>query len=159
MDEPKPKKTIGRAEKLQFPELNFVDVYARIDTGAATSAIWASRVEAQDGVLQVTFFGKESPHFTGQTVQFSDFDTTVVASSTGEAQQRYVVTLLVGLRGRRVRAKFTLADRSTQVYPVLIGRNVLRGKFIVDVKHGKTLRTQEKKRTESLRQQLDGTKE
>ena len=33
-------------------------------------------------------------------------------------------------------ATFTLADRSTQVYPVLIGRATLNGKFIVDVQKG-----------------------
>jgi hypothetical protein len=41
-----------------------------------------------------------------------------------------------------------------QVYPVLIGRNVLRGKFIVDVKRGKPLIHQERLRSMRLRQRL-----
>jgi hypothetical protein len=45
------------------------------------------------------------------------------------------------------------------VYPVLIGRNVLLGKFIVDVKKGKSLKEAERKRTEDLRNKLDEIEE
>jgi hypothetical protein len=47
-------------------------------------------------------------------------------------------------------ATFTLADRSSQVYPVLIGRATLRGKFIVDVQMGSPLREEEEKRSMEL---------
>ena len=56
--------------------------------------------------------------------------------------------------GRRIRATFTIANRQTQVYPVLIGRNVLRGKFIIDVKLGKVLSLAEKKRIAILQSQI-----
>ena len=77
-------------------------------------------------------------------MRFQDFDSVVVTSSNGQSQERYKIRLLVKLKGKKVRAWFTLADRSTQVYPVLIGRNVLAGKFIVDVKRGSTLRDEER---------------
>jgi hypothetical protein len=150
---PSDKKTIGRAEALAFPELGFADVYARIDTGARTSAIWVSQaVETTDGKLAVVFFGEESTHCTGETIYFEDFDRAAIASSTGHIEERYRVRLLVKIGGRRIRGNFTLADRSTQVYPVLIGRNILRGKFIVDVKHGTPLVEAEKQRTIKLQQ-------
>ncbi|HET8671344.1 MAG TPA: RimK/LysX family protein [Candidatus Saccharimonadales bacterium] len=155
MAQEKEKRIIGRAEKLSFPELGLVDIHARIDTGAKTSSIWTSYIEEREGVLLVTFFGKPSPYFTDEPVAFEQFDRTVVATSTGHTQTRYKVRLLVKLRGKKVRAWFTLADRSTQVYPVLIGRNVLLGKFIGDVKKGKSLKEEERERTKRLRSELE----
>jgi hypothetical protein len=159
MAEESEKKIVGRAEKVDLPELSFERVSARIDTGARTSAIWASEAVKNGEKLEIMFFDPSSEHYTGQAVTFDEFDTTVVASSTGHTQTRYKVRLLVKIKGKKVRAWFTLADRSTQVYPVLIGRNVLLGKFIVDVKKGKSLREQERMRTESLRSELDGTED
>jgi hypothetical protein len=153
------KKVVGRAEGLSFPELGFESVSARIDTGAKTSAIWASQVNKEGDQLKVVFFDEQSDLYTGHVVTFNEFETTVVASSTGHTQARYKVRLLAKLKGKKIRAWFTLADRSSQVYPVLIGRNVLLGKFIVDVKKGKSLKEAERKRTEDLRNKLDEIEE
>lgn len=151
---PKDKKIIGRAEQVSFPELGIAEAYARIDTGARTAAIWASKAEIVDGKLAVVFFDAENPHYTGEVHYFDAFERTVVASSNGLQEERYKVLLLVKLGGKRIRGSFTLADRSTQVYPVLIGRNILRGKFIVDVKQGTTLVVEEKLRSEALKTHL-----
>jgi hypothetical protein len=151
----KPKRSVGRAEQLDFPELSFAGVPARIDTGAKTSALWTSQVTEEDGTLHVVFFGKESPHYTGKTISFDTYEPTIIASSNGHLQHRYKVRLLVKLKGKKVRAWFTLAERSTQVYPVLVGRNVLLGKFIVDVKKGRILKEEEDRRSAALRAELE----
>jgi hypothetical protein len=159
MQAPKQKTIIGQAECIDLPELGFSNVYARIDTGARTSAIWASRAKEQDGRLAVVFFGKKSEYYTGEVVYFEDYDLIAVASSNGHITQRYKISAAVRIGGRRIRTYFTLADRSTQVYPVLIGRNTLRGKFIVDVKQGTPLREEEKQRTETLQSHVRKGKE
>lgn len=149
----KAKNIIGQAEIVEFPELAIKDIYARIDTGARTSAIWASSIERTPEGLVVVFFGPGSKWYTGEPVTFTTFDTTVVASSNGVAEERFKIRLLMRINGRRVRAWFTLADRSTQVYPILVGRNILRGKFLVDVSQGtRDLLPDEQKRTEMLKQ-------
>jgi hypothetical protein len=149
------RKIIGRAEQLSFPEQELNGIPARIDTGAKTSSIWASKVtKRDDDTLAVVLFGDGNHFYDGHELSFSEYETTIVSTSTGEAQQRYKVRLLVKIKGKRVRAWFTLADRSTQVYPVLIGRNVLLGKFIVDVKKGHILKDEEEKRTQALRSNI-----
>ena len=148
------KKLIGRAERLDFPELALENVYARIDTGAKTSAIWVSDVTEKDGKLEVIFLGSSAEQYTAKPCIFDEFEKIVVASSNGQAQSRYKVRILVKIKGKKIRAWFTLADRSTQVYPVLIGRNVLAGKFIVDVKKGKALKDQERQRSQALQNKL-----
>lgn len=150
----KPKRVIGRAENISFPELKLEAIPARIDTGARTAAIWASNIAVEDGRLTFTLFDKQSPHYTGEQLSFDTFGEQVVASSTGIAEKRFKVKLLVKLQGKKIRASFTLANRATQVYPVLIGRNVLMGKFIVDVKQGKAQHKAEKQRIAELQSKL-----
>lgn len=132
------KKIIGNATVVSFPALDIENVPARVDTGARLSSIWGS-AKVQDGVLHVTFFGKTSPLFTGKSHSFEHFDEVEVTSSMGHTQMRYMIVLVVRINGKRVRASFTVADRSKQTFPILVGRNILRGKFIVDVKKGKLL--------------------
>jgi hypothetical protein len=148
------RRLIGRAELVHFPELEVEGVPARIDTGARTSAIWASDVEIKDGVLTCVFFGPEAPFYTGKRIAFEHFEEQMVASSNGIAEKRFKVKLLIKLKGKKVRAAFTLANRSTQVYPILIGRNVLLGKFIVDVKKGHPDREAERQRIDELQARL-----
>ena len=123
------KTIIGRVEPVKFPELAEQEYLARIDTGATYSTIWASARETNQG-LEVSFFDGK------YTKTFSEFFRRGVRNSTGEIQSRYVIKTIISLKGRRVRAKLTLSDRSNQMYPVLIGRNILRNKFIVDVAQG-----------------------
>ncbi|HZM64502.1 MAG TPA: RimK/LysX family protein [Candidatus Saccharimonadales bacterium] len=135
----KAKTVIGRSEKVSLPELGISNLPARIDTGAGVSAIWADSVaESADG-LEVVFLGPENPAYTGAAQHFTKFGRTEVRSSNGHSQVRYTIRTLVLIGGRKIRAEFTLADRSSQLYPVLIGRNILRGKFVVDVKLGSSL--------------------
>jgi hypothetical protein len=142
----KEKELIGRAEIVHFPELDWSEqVHARIDSGARTSSIWGEATVNDSGGLDVIFFGVNGVRHT-----FSEYGHAVVASSNGHVDKRFTVQLLVRIKSRKIRATFTIANRATQVYPVLIGRNVLRGKFIVDVKLGNVLKTAEKKRNTSL---------
>jgi ribosomal protein S6--L-glutamate ligase len=128
------KKTIiGPSELLSFPELELGAVPARVDTGARTSTIWASNIQEHDGTLSYTLFDVNNELHTGRIVTTDHFTKIVVTPSNGIAEERYVVKLLVVFAEKRIRASFTLANRSTQSYPVLVGRNVLRGKFVVDV--------------------------
>lgn len=143
---------VGRVEEVSFPELGIGPIHARIDTGAQTSALWVSSAIEKDGRLEVIFFAPGHPLYTGTTCYFDDFTLGMVASSNGQAEARYKVRTLVSIGGKRIRARLTLADRSTQTYPALIGRNVLRGKFIVDVKVGTPLVKAEKERSRKLQE-------
>lgn len=150
---------IGRSEYVGFPALGLEPIPARIDTGAKTSSIWASNIHLRQGALCFTLFDSSSEYFNGHEIETKSYETRVVASSNGMSEERYVVKLVVVLAGRRVRASFSLANRSTQAYPVLVGRNILRGKFLVDVKLGQPLTQAEKSRSQQLQSKLRDTKE
>lgn len=148
------KQLIGRAENIDLPTLAVAGLPARIDTGARTTSLWASQVREHDGVLEVVLLGPSHPLYTGEVHRFEHFTQGMVASSNGQAELRYKIRVPLRIGGRRVRATVTLADRSTQVYPVLVGRNVLRGKFIVDVQLGEPLLAEERQRSRELQSQL-----
>lgn len=154
MTDQQPLITIGRAEEVIFPEYGASASPARVDTGAKTSAIWASNIVEKDRTLHFVLFDSLSPFYTGKLLTSRDYSVRTVTSSTGHGEDRYAVKLIVVIGGKKIKATFTLADRSTQVYPILIGRNVLRGKFIVDVKRGKPFIEQEHVRLQRLRQRL-----
>ncbi len=147
----KDKTIIGRAERVVFPTCGRGFLHARIDTGAKTSSIWATDIQETDNGLIVRLTDPEYDIY--QHIQtFKHFDRVRVASSMGHEQIRYKVKIPIIIRSRKIMATFTLADRSTQVYPVLIGRNTLQGKFIVDVSKGSPLKEKERERSMVLQQ-------
>jgi hypothetical protein len=152
----KPAITIGRAEKVYLLDYMEQPVVAKVDTGADLSSIWASAIHEEGGVLSFCLFGPESTVYTGEVVRLSegDYSITRVASSFGQRELRYTVKLRIKLAGRVVLATFTLADRSTKTYPILLGRRLLQGKFVVDVSKGHPLRQEERQKQEKLRADL-----
>ena len=146
------KTIIGRVEQITFPSLNGVKMHARIDTGAKTSSMWALSTEERATGLFVVF-----PLENGATVSdtFVHYSQVKVSSSMGHEQVRYKVRLSAVIKKRRIYATFTLADRSRQVYPVLIGRKILMRKFIVDVAKGSPLLEEEERRSAILQECIE----
>lgn len=130
------KKIIGNMEYAWLVEAGVKKVPARIDTGARTSSIWASDIRETDEGLCYHLFAPQSPFFTAEPLVQKHYTKVAVASSNGHVQVRYRVSMTIQIRGRRIKTYCTLADRSTQAFPLLIGRNTLRGKFVVDVQRG-----------------------
>lgn len=54
-----------------------------------------------------------------------------IKSSLGK-EKRGVVYLVIEIKGRKFYTKATLSDRSIMAYPVLIGRNIIHGNFVID---------------------------
>ncbi len=128
---------IGRTAKVNFPLDGIKNVPVKIDTGADTSSIWASELYIDDtNELSFVLFAKESPHYSGKRHKTRSFSVNLIRSSNGMRQLRYRVSLTIEIAGRKVRGSFTLADRSHNRFPVLIGCALLKRKFLVDVSKG-----------------------
>jgi hypothetical protein len=129
------KVIVGRAEELSFPELDMLEIPAKVDTGAYRSAVHASdiRVDPQTGQLSFMLLGGHPVCGVMATrVQTDDFKQVTIANSFGQEEKRYEVRLRVKLGPKIFWARFTLADRSKKIYPILIGRKLLNGRFVVD---------------------------
>jgi hypothetical protein len=127
---------IGRVEKLAIINGGIIDLPAKIDTGAYSSAVWATEIVEDKGELSFILLGPKSPFYTGEVIKTKNYDIAIVQNSFGQKENRYGVTLNVELAGRKIRSRFTLANRALKSYPALIGRRMLNKRFIVDVSKG-----------------------
>ncbi len=147
--------TIGRTSKINFPVDGIKNVPAKIDTGADSSSVWASHLRVDDdNRLHFVLFDEGSQYYTGIEHHAKSFTVRLVRSSNGTTQIRYAVGLVVILGGKRIRGTFTLADRSKNTYPVLVGCKLLNKKFLVDVSRGYTRPDDLKIKTGSLNREL-----
>ncbi len=131
------KKIIGRKEKISLPRLGLRLAWAKIDTGAYTSSIHAEQIreEIVEGkkVLAFQVLLPGHPCFTGETLRFEKYREKKVKNSFGHAETRYLIETKIRLAGETYTAEFTLSDRSSMKNSILLGRKLLRHRFLVDV--------------------------
>ena len=127
---------IGRKDKVDLPEIGIFDVEVKIDSGAYSCSIHCCSIEidhdVEEPVLKVIFLDPEHIRYTGRVHEFTDFRQKNVKSSTGEAQLRYFIRLHIKLFDQVLLADFSLTTRNNMRSPILLGRKVLNGKFIID---------------------------
>jgi hypothetical protein len=123
---------VGGVETVYVPpfEMSF---QARMDTGAETSSIDAHNIKPfeRDGEKWVSF--DLTNRKNGQHHRFEKpivRKTNIVRTIQGE--KRYVVHFDIKIGEEIIDTEFTLNDRSKFEYQVLIGRNIINGRFIID---------------------------
>ena len=119
-------KIIGRREFVGFPLLNMNQLVAKIDTGAYSNAIHCKSIELKNDKLYINFFDDEV-HI------FSDFTQKKIKNSSGEMEERFIIQTKIHLGGKKINTRMSLTDRGSMRYPILIGRRLLKRKFLVDV--------------------------
>ena len=104
-----------------------------MDTGAETSSLDAKNIRPfeRDGEKWVSFDiinrkNGEKHHYQKPVKR----KTNIVR--TGEKERRYVVHMDIKFGKEIINAEFTLNDRDKFDYQVLIGRNIINGRFIID---------------------------
>ena len=110
---------IGWREWIELPGLLPLPVKAKIDTGARTSAIHCFRIRR--------FSDGGAPH-----VAFAILDERIVRSSNGEAETRVVIGTTARLGALEWPIELTLADRDMMGFRMLLGREAIRRRFLID---------------------------
>ncbi|WP_244245316.1 ATP-dependent zinc protease [Leptospira kemamanensis] len=126
------KPIIGRVEWVEFPNWK-VKLRARIDTGALSSSINAVNIErvVENGetyILFDTFVNEKPVRLKSKFVKEAK-----VTSTSGVSEKRIMISELIKIGKYKEETMINLNDRNNLNYPILIGRNFLRGKFLVDV--------------------------
>ena len=129
-------KLIGRREFVDFPELHIQGIEAKVDTGAYTSALHCHDIKIREikgrPVLCFKLLDPLHPEYNEQEHYFLDFTQKNIKNSLGE-EDRYIIKTLILIGGKKVRTSISLTDRGNMRYPVLIGRKMIKNKFIIDV--------------------------
>ena len=129
------KIIIGQAEYISIPALG--DVFnARIDTGATTTSIYAVNVEEfeRDGKRWARFVVKNPEKEKDYRLEMRVTRIAMIKKRGVEGETRRPSIKLDLIMGKLTkRLDVNLADRTGFEFPLLIGRDFLRGLAVVDV--------------------------
>ena len=130
---------VGGVETLYVPPFE-VSFQARMDTGAETSSIDAHNIRPfeRDGEKWVSFDiinrkNNKKHHFEKPIIRKTNIVRTL------KKEKRFVVNFPIKMGNEIINEEFTLNDRSKFEYQVLIGRNIINGRFLIDPSIEKTL--------------------
>ena len=126
---------IGATDIVDLPELGWYKVPVRVDSGANTSSIHCSKVHLiqENGESILCFYLDAKRGAPQQSFLVKEFKETVIRNSSGKEEKRYVIKTAIKLFGRKIRTEFTLANRRKMSYPILLGRKLLKNRFVIDV--------------------------
>ena len=130
----KPRTEIGWCELVDIPSLGLKDIPAKMDSGAATSSIHASRIKPfeRDGQNMVEFWFRTKAGDKPKRFEAKIIDRRMVRSSNGDRQERYVIEAQLCLGKMCWNGQLTLANRRTMAFPILVGRKALKRGFLVN---------------------------
>jgi len=132
-----PKITIGGYDKIDLPEMNLVEIDAKIDTGADGSAIHCHHInivkKKGKKLLHIILLDPSHPNYDNRSFYFEQYKQRTIKNSFGNSEKRYVVKTPVVIFGKERLTEFSLSYRGNLSYPILLGRKFLYRRFVVDV--------------------------
>ena len=118
----------GWKEHVRLPKLRMGPIAAKLDTGARSAALHADEI-----------------HVSGRRVVFAIIDDgrkrtykaplagqKRIKSSNGISEMRPVIRVTLQVGSQVFKAEVTLTDRADMDVPMLLGRNTLKGRFLVN---------------------------
>ncbi len=130
------KLILGKEEWCALPELGLPAIKARIDSGAKTSALHAFNMhQFEEGGELFVHFDIHPVQDNRQVVQSCRarvIDRRSVKSSIGETEQRLVVRTPLKIGGMTWEIEVTLTNRDSMGYRMLIGREAMQERVLID---------------------------
>lgn len=142
---------LGRYDRVDLPDLGLYNIHAKIDTGAYTCSLHCHKAEVVNGKLEFILLDEEHPEFTGMKFVFEKFEKRNIKNSFGEVEKRFVIETSITIFEEVIATKFSLSNRGSLKFPILIGRKILRNRFLIDVKKKNVSSREKRKRRVALR--------
>ena len=125
---------LGWRERLALPALGIAQLKAKLDTGARSSSLHVDTLETfrRDGDDWLRFSlhpGRRAPVVHAEA---RALDRRMVIDIGGRRTERWFIRSEVELAGERFSVDINLTDRRHMLFPLLLGRTALAGRFIVD---------------------------
>lgn len=129
-------KIIGSDEWCVFEKLGIPAIKARVDSGAKTSSIHASNIEifSKGGIDWVRFEVdpiQDNPDII-VTCEAKLLRSKMVKSSMGASEERLMIRTPLTLGDDIFSIKLTLASRDTMNYRMLLGREALNKRYLIN---------------------------
>ena len=130
------RRILGWREWLALPDLSVRTVKAKLDTGARSSSLHVEAIEEfeRDGHTWVRF-ALDPKTRSGQRARWHEAplaDRRKVTDSSGNAALRPFIHTRVRLGAEVFEIETNLTNRHGMMFPMLLGRTALAGRFVVD---------------------------
>ncbi len=130
------KLIVGVVETCTLPDLSVSNLQIRVDTGAKTSSLHADDIKrfTKAGKPWVRFNIHPDVYNVERIVECSAklHDIRSIKSSNGVAEERYVIKTSLQLGDQSWPIELTLTDRSDMSYLMLLGREGMGARVLVD---------------------------
>jgi hypothetical protein len=131
-----PPETLGWREWATLPDLGIETIKVKLDTGARTSSLHAVDLVRfdRDGRKWVRF-GVHPRQRSAKSVVHAEaeiIDERWVRNSGGQREFRPVIETRIGIGGTVWGIELTLSRRDEMGFRMLLGRQALRGRAVVD---------------------------
>ena len=137
---------VGWREEVSLPLFKLKNLKAKIDTGAKTSALHADNIEI------ITINGKKVVKFLftsedgkQQIIKSPFIEERAIKSSNGDKTIRPVVMTEIKMGKERFKIEVTLINRGMMGFKMLIGREALIGRFLINPSKHNLLKAKPKK--------------
>jgi hypothetical protein len=126
---------LGWREWLALPQLGITAIKAKIDSGARTSSLHVEsldeyELEGRPWLRFAVLTGRRGAPPVHCVAPVAD--RREVSDSGGHVTLRWFVRAEFELAGQRWESEMNLTSRSNMLFPLLLGRNALSGRFLVD---------------------------
>jgi len=130
------KIIVGSEEWCALPTLGMKAIKARVDSGAKTSSIHAFNIQTfqREGIGWVSFevHPLQGDRKTVLRCEAPIVDQRDIKSSSGISEKRYVIRQPLSMGGEIWDVELTLANRDSMGYRMLLGREAMIGRILVD---------------------------
>ncbi|MGX5175069.1 RimK family alpha-L-glutamate ligase [Aliikangiella sp. IMCC44653] len=130
------KIVVGSEEWCAFPQLGIPAIKARVDSGAKTSSLHAFNIQTlkRKGELWVSFevHPLQQHRYPIIRCEAKVVDKRSVKSSSGVAEKRYVIKTELQSGDEHWEIEVTLTNRDSMGYRMLLGRQAMNGRMLVD---------------------------
>lgn len=129
-------KIVGADEWCAFKKLGIPAIKARVDSGAKTSSIHATNIEvftraAEEWVRFEVDPIQDRPEIL-VTCEAKLLRSKMVKSSMGASEERLMIRTPLTLGDDTFTVKLTLASRDSMNYRMLLGREALNGRYLIN---------------------------
>lgn len=128
-------QTLGWREWGALPELGITAIKMKVDTGARTSCLHAFKLEpfSKDGEDWLRIWvHPEQESDREHMCEAKIHDQREVTDSGGHTELRYVIKTKLKVGEFYDDVEFTLTNRDSMKFRMLLGRQAMRGVFLVD---------------------------
>jgi hypothetical protein len=126
---------LGWRERLALPELGIGLLKAKLDTGARSSSLHVDTLETfqRSGDTWLRFSLSIRRRLALEiSCEAPAIDRRTVTDTGGRRTQRWFIRTQVTLAGQSFSVDVNLTDRRHMLFPLLLGRSALMGRFAVD---------------------------